>query len=627
MLVLLGLVLFWAILTGGADALLAHRVGYTSTSIAIRFAAASGLFATAVCLLPCLGALGVGRLAARRKSAPRRRTVALIGVQVTAVLVPLTLGAITSLHKSLPADVPATSALGLAMTAGLVVGALLLGSSAWWLAVRVGPSSFGALAAAGYVLLAVVLSILGFGGPHQSSAGTKRPNLLIITIDSLRRDTFDEYVLKHASPVFRRFVSEGRRYQNAHTAFTQSLAAHASMFTGLYPGEHGAVTTRAANGDLVGSPLRRDARTLAEVLGAKGYETAAILTNPWLGPPFGLERGFQTFVNDATVLSVGSFDLDLAARSSFLGPYLRYADRFLFRKTHVNSRLFLGWLRSRDRSRPFFAFLHYLDMHPPNVVEASYAERFCSGPYARMDGRQIQRDIWDGRISRDEMPAVKAQVRALYMAALARMDDFMSPVLEELTQRGWLDDTLVILLADHGENLYEKANSYEKEHVYNTSSNIPFVMRVPGEARGSESDGLVSLVDVPATLYAYCRVEAPGRLEGMSLLQGNPRSADPDGWVYVAGLDGKGAAHARAVLFADGYKYIRDGAAREELYDLRTDPREMHPLLGTGPALSAYRSRFDDIVSRIDAEPGRAVDTESLSRETVEQLKALGYVH
>jgi arylsulfatase A-like enzyme len=627
MLVLLGLVLFWAILTGGADALLAHRVDYASTSLAIRFAAASGLLATAVCLLPCLAAFGVGRLAARRRDAPGRRTAALVGVQVTAVLVPLTLGAITYLHKSLPEDVPVTSALGLALTAGLVVGALLLGVAAGWLAVRVASSGFGLLAAAGYVLLAVVLAILVFGGPRPASPVTERPNLLIITIDSLRRDTFDEYVLKHASPVFRRFVTDGRRYQNAHTAFTQSLAAHASMFTGLYPGQHGAVTTRMANGNLVGSPLRRDAHTLAEVLGGRGYETVAILTNPWLGRPFGLERGFQTFVNDSTVSSVGSFDLDLAARSSFLGPYLRYADRFLFRKSHVNSRLFLGWLRSRDRSRPFFAFLHYLDMHPPNVVEPSYAERFCSGPYARMDGRQIQRDIWDGRFSREELPAVKAQIGALYMAALARMDDFLSPVLAELTQRGWLDDTLVILLADHGENLYEKANSYEKEHVYNTSSNIPFVMRVPGETRGSGSDGLVSLVDVPATLYAYSHVEPPGRLQGMSLLQGSPRSADPNGWVYVAGLDGKGAVHAQAVLFADGYKYIRDGAAREELYDLRTDPHELSPLPDTGPALSVYRSRFEDIVTRVGGGPGRAVDIESLSRETVEQLKALGYVH
>jgi arylsulfatase A-like enzyme len=627
MLVVLGLMLFWAILAGSADALLAHRVDYAAASLAIRFAAASGLVAAAACLLPCLAAFGVGRLAARRTSAPRRRTVALIGVQVTALLAPLTLSALAHLHKSLPAEVPATSTQGLAMTAGFVAGALLLGVSAWWLAARVGLSRFGVLAAAGYVLLAVVLAIVGFGDTNPTSRGAERPNLLIITIDSLRRDTFDEYLEKHASPVFRRFMSEGRRYQDAHTTFTQSLAAHASMFTGLYPGEHGAVTTRAANGNLIGSPLRGDARTLAEVLGEGGYETVAILTNPWLGPPFGLDRGFQTFVNDATVRSVGSFGWDLAARSSFLGPYLRYADRFFFEKTHVNSRLFLDWLRSRNRSRPFFAFLHYLDMHPPNVVERSYAERFCDGPYAQLDGRQIQRGVWDGRFSRDEMPAVKAQVRALYMAALARMDDSLSPVLGELMEKGWLDNTLVMVLADHGENLYEKANSYEKEHVYNTSSNIPFVMRVPGEARATEFDGLVSLVDVSATLYAYSGVSAPGRLQGMSLLQGTPRRGDPSGWVYVAGLDGRGPGHARAVLFADGHKYIRDAAAREELYDLRTDPRELHPLSGAGPNLSAYRSRFDDIVAGIDARPGRAVDIESLSRETVEQLKALGYVH
>ncbi len=207
------------------------------------------------------------------------------------------------------------------------------------------------------------------------------------------------------------------------------------------------------------------------------------------------------------------------------------------------------------------------------------------------------------------------------------MDDSLSPVLKELVDAGWLNNTLVVLVSDHGENLYEKVNTYEKEHVYETSSHIPLVLRVPGETQGSEWHGLVSLVDIAATLYAYSSVRPPGHISGVSLLSETSRSADTTDWIYVEGLDGRSRGYARAVLFADGGKYIRDGAGREELYDLRADPRELHNLSGVGSALSAYRSRFEQIVANMDERRSRAFGVEDLPKETVEQLKALGYVH
>jgi arylsulfatase A-like enzyme len=538
----------------------------------------------------------------------------------------LTLVALVYLHQSLPENMPVVSTAGLALSASLLPLAFGLSLALSRLAVWMTSGSFGGLAAAGYGLATAALLIVGLSNEKPEAPATGRPNLLIITIDSLRQDTFDEYVEKHASPVFGRFVRQGRRYRNAHTTFSHSLAAHASMFTGLYPHEHGAMTFREANGSLIGSPLKPEARPLAEVLSKNGYETIAVLTNPWLGPPFGLERGFQTYINDATPRALGSFNLHLAATASVFGPYLRYASRFGFTETHVNSTFFLDWIRSRDRSRPFFAFLHYLDMHPPNVLERPYIERFCQGPYAGLDGRQIQVAVWKGEFSESAMPAVRAHIRSLYMASLARMDDYLSPVLKELMEGGWLDSTLVVLVSDHGENLYEKINTYEKEHVYETSSHIPLVLRVPGETRGSEWNGLVSLVDIAATLYGQSRVSPGGHIQGINLLSGAPRSAAANDWIYVAGMDGKNHSYARAVLFADGHKYIQGAAGREELYDLRSDPRELHDLAGAGSTLSAYRSQFEQIVAGMDHGPNRALGLEALPKETVEQLKALGYV-
>jgi arylsulfatase A-like enzyme len=625
MLVVAGLALFWGILLGAADALFVRHLHYATSSIAIVQAAASGLFTAAACGPPSLAAWGLGSLAARGTPAVRRRTVVLTVVQATAVCAPLVLIALVQLHKSLPESIPVVSKAGLALSAALVPPLFALGLALSWLAVRAISGIFGRLATAGYGLLAAALLIVGVGTPSATSPRSGRPNLLIITIDSLRRDTFDEYVERYASPVFRRFARDGRRYQNAHTTFSHSLPAHASMFTGLYPQANGATVFREANGSLIGSPLKPEARTLAEVLGENGYETIAILTNPWLGPPFGLERGFQTHVNDATTGAVGSFNLDLAATSSLFGPYLRYANRVFFDNAHVNSRLFLHWLRSRDRSRPFFAFLHYLDMHPPNVVERPYVERFCHGPYSKLDGRQIQIAVWSGRFSGDEMPGVREQVRNLYMAALARMDDFLSPVLKELEGAGWLDNTLVALVSDHGENLYEKVNSYEKEHVYHTSADIPLVLRVPGGAPGFDSR-LASLIDISATFYAFSGVSAPAHIQGISLLPGAPRREGANDWVYVEGLDGGGHGHARAVLFADGHKYIRGATGREEVYDLRADPGEMHDLSAAGRISTAYRHSFEQIAASMDDGRNRAFGVEDLPKATVEQLKALGYV-
>jgi len=185
----------------------------------------------------------------------------------------------------------------------------------------------------------------------------------------------------------------------------------------------------------------------------------------------------------------------------------------------------------------------------------------------------------------------------------------------------------VILVADHGENLYEKANSYGKSHVYHTSSEIPFVLRVPGERVGSASDALVSLVDIAATAYAFTGVNSRDPVRGVNLLSETRRPGSSDDWIYVQGWDAANDGYARAILFADGRKWIRDGAGHEELYDLRSDPGELHDVASTEEARAElYRARFDQILAGMKNADSQPLGVKELPPEVVERLKAMGYL-
>lgn len=617
-----GLVMFWAALGGGLDWWLVRDTGYARPMLALRYLAASSLIWIGLCLPLCLALGGIVRRFSRRGE--EGRAVALVAAQAAAILVPWTLVALRYVHKSLPRTIPVSSLQGILVTVGIVALAAAVGLAAVLLLRRRGSLSGGRrLATAGWAMLALSLALC-VQLPARARE-LERPNLLLISIDSLRADVFEEYVERHASPVLRRFVAGGRRYHNAHTTFSHSLPSHASMFTGLYPPTHGAVVARGT-GFAVGSPLDGKVATAASRLTSQGYETIAILANAWIGAPFGLEAGFETYVNYGLARRVGHFDLGLALNASVLAPYLRYVDARFVRTVHPNSRIFLRWLETRDSSRPFFAFLHYIEMHTPNNPPPEYRERFVSGRFAGLSGTQVLYKMEDEEFRPSDMRDVQLHLHDLHMAALARMDDFLQPVLEELMDGGWLDDTIVFLVSDHGENLYEKAGTYGKSHVYHTSSRVPFVLRVPGESEGSERSELVSLVDVAATLQAAGGLDGLDRLQGVDLLSDGPHRGAGD-WIYVEGWDVPHEGEAKAVLFGSGYKWIRDGAAGGELYDLASDPGELRDLSGAGgPLATAHRERFDEIVQKLGDAPSDRLNLDQVPEDTKQQLRALGYL-
>jgi len=409
-------------------------------------------------------------------------------------------------------------------------------------------------------------------------AAVTTPSVLLITLDTVRADHIGCYGYSRIeTPAIDRLASDGVRFENAYTLVPITLPSHAVILTGTYPMFSGVR-------DFTSPPLPANVPTLAEMLRHHGYHTAAFVSSFVLNSMWGLNRGFEVYDDDMAI------DLNHT--------------RFLFllaRRGDYTTDRFLTWL-DRNGNKPFFAWLHLYDAHSPYRSPDPYHSHYSGRPY-------------DGAIAFDD-----AQV---------------GRVMSRLRALNLYDDTLVVLLSDHGESLGEHGEAEHGFFVYNATIHIPLVLKLPKQAsRALAVSQPVSSLDVASTIAQVCRVPAAesGSLQGRSLL----------GTTISGGLSGPKPGPSQAVyaesfyplhsfgwhplraLVTDGLKYI--DAPRPELYDLQRDPGErLNIVAGNSATAAALR---DDLtaVGRRFAAPERNSPAPTLDAETLEKLKSLGYV-
>jgi arylsulfatase A-like enzyme len=432
----------------------------------------------------------------------------------------------------------------------------------------------------------------------------------------------------HASERLKRLVTYGCRYPDAYTTFSHSLPSHASLFTGRYPYENGALLSVAADGSDIGASLRPDCETLAEVLGRNGYESVAILHNPWLGPPFGLEAGYQTFVNIKKAERIGSFIPALATNVFTLGKYLDYVrSEFIRPDEHPHVRLFRSWFKSRDGSRPFLLFLHFIDLHWPNDPPLRYREMFCKGEFADALGSQLDAKIKKNEFSDDQMLAVRRQLRALNLAGFAQMDDWLQPVFEMLDGERVLDDALVVFTSDHGDNLHENPQGYGHSHVYQAVIKVPLILWAPGRRSLAEHPGLVSLIDIAPTAYGFAKVTPPGELPGIDLLAEKGEIVAPQRPIFASGVDMTRNGEYVFAGLKDSFKCVGTRASVMKLYDLSADPAEEHDLADEMPDLAKNMGAALEGYISLTLEANREVmNPDLISDDTAANLRKLNYL-
>jgi arylsulfatase A-like enzyme len=406
------------------------------------------------------------------------------------------------------------------------------------------------------------------------------PNVLLIILDTVRAANLSLYGYPRATtPVLSRLAATGIRYDQAISTAPWTLPAHASLLTGRWPHELSA--------DWI-VPLDGTHPTLAEYFGSRGYVTGGFVANVgYCSWEFGLDRGFTRYrdypLNLPTIVlssSIGrQLDRNLRLRN------LVKSDQHLVRVAapHINGQ-FLDWLDDRGE-RPFFAMLNFYDAHGPYLPPAPFDRKFS--PAGRdADLSPLHRYL--SRPRRTLLPeAVVQREIDQYDGALAFLDQELGKLMDALGSRGLLENTIVLLTSDHGEEFGEHGIYDHGNTLYRPSVHVPLLIVQPGAIPGPKViTQPVSLRNVPRTLALLATGES-GPFPGHSLV-GPWQDSLPSGDNPVMAEVRKGLRTpewhpvTRGDMYSvvmDSMRLIHNGDGSEELYRFYDDPWERNKLV------------------------------------------------
>ena len=440
-------------------------------------------------------------------------------------------------------------------------------------------------------------------GSAETPAGPRARNLVLISVDTLRPDHLGCYGHRRAtSPTIDALAARGARFTDVTAAAPWTLPSHATMLTGLYPSRHGVKSHETR--------LAAETTTLAEEFQAAGYQTYAVVNSHNLGAPqFQLAQGFQRWQYVTETFE----DKEKRLRTGNLGPVVVDEAR--------------EFLSARDATKPFFLFLHFYDVHSDWTPKQEYRDAFV-GPYdGKLDGgtQQLQ-----GVRNRGEQLSERDLVflRELYDAEIRTFDDVLAGFLAWLGEQGLVDETLIVLTSDHGEEFQEHGSVLHGRTQYQELLAIPWILAGPGVPAGLVLDTPVHGVDLAPTLRALLGVAPRAAMDGIDvspLFAG--RALEPR--LFFAEADqnnkvpGQQEVDRKVMVRRGAAKLIEDRVqGRFELYDLATDPRETRELSAARPAdteeLRAALERF-----RAGARAGQPIVAPS--DEEQRRLDAMGY--
>jgi arylsulfatase A-like enzyme len=457
------------------------------------------------------------------------------------------------------------------------------------------------------------------------------PNVLLIVLDTVRADRMSVYgYSRPTTPALEQLARRAVLFAEARATAPWTLASHASMFSGRLPHELG-VEWRTA--------LRNNFPTLAEYLGSRGYATAGFAANiGYCSYDTGLNRGFTHYEDywadsehfrplRTAVLFQGAWDaLVYLARLRGDGRF-QAALEFLvapYRKDAATiNRQFTQWLSHRQGPhRPFFAFLNYYDAHAPYLPPQGTPFRFGPGPRTLGDFHLLI-GLWETIDKSQLVPHYRQLVHDSYDNCLSYLDGQLGELFETLQSRGVLDNTVVIVTSDHGEELGEHGLFEHGESLYRPEIRVPLLFFLPG--RGQSSVVVrepVSLRDLPATIVDLNGLVAESPFPGQSLARwwsespAGTASRVADGGGVISELaapnptnpsQGRSPATRGPLISVvdDAYVYIRNQRdGREQLFHGLDDPGELVNLAKMEP-MQPRLKRFRERLAQISARPAQ----------------------
>ena len=439
--------------------------------------------------------------------------------------------------------------------------------------------------------------------------------IVLVTLDTLRADHLGAYGYpRDTSPFFDELAAGGVLFERAYAATSVTSPSHASIFTSLYPIQHGVRRN--------GEKLHEKFVTLAELLRQRGFATAGFVSTDTHFEKTKLDRGFTAF--DEPRLPPGQ----------------------VYRSATGTVNAALRWLEDDAGEGPFFLFVHLFDAHLPRRAPAEH--RAAVAPGSPEEKRDLVRYLVDvqrvdlGAFHKGSAGVVK--VHTDYGAEIHYADAELRRLYDRMTELGLAAGTLWVVTADHGEGLGNHGYRHHGRHIYDEQVRVPllFYAGQPPLASRRVSD-VVEQVDIMPTLAAFAGIDASalaslGPLQGRSLLpllEGragiDPRAA------FVQRRSYTNSDRAFTLAAADfelgskygwigpRWKYIHRTIGADELYDLAGDPYETRNLVQSH-AGEAERLKAALLERVRTLRSGGEPTAEPVDRETLEKLKALGYV-
>jgi arylsulfatase A-like enzyme len=468
------------------------------------------------------------------------------------------------------------------------------------------------------------------------ASGGKPRGVILIQADTLRRDHLEMYgYQRETAPALRRLASEGVLFNNYTVQATWTKVSTPSLMTSLYPSSHGVTDFH--------HHLPASANTLAESYRAAGYATVSYASVLFTGQFSNLHQGFEELHEDGSISTPGS------SKTS-----REYVDRLQ------------TWLE-RHRDVPFFAFLHVFDPHDPYEPYRPYDSLWADPARKEEHERQakeVRKFIKDplrqlfGMPSRDELieagfdpAAYVAHDRDWYDGSIRAMDVEIGRLVQTLRRLGLDDDTLIVLLSDHGEEFHEHGRMFHGQSVYGELTQVPLFMRWPaGLPGGRVVEEVVESLDVMPTLLELSGLPAPEGVQGQTLTPLFAASADGNGG--SSGWRRRPAITEKALTSPDGafappphdtesyaitdgqWKLVHNtqrprGGPEFELYDFVKDPLNKTDVAAEHPDVVARLARILEGWRQMATAARLKPDAEgmkNLSPEQLQRLRSLGYI-
>jgi arylsulfatase A-like enzyme/Flp pilus assembly protein TadD len=409
--------------------------------------------------------------------------------------------------------------------------------------------------------------------PALAAAATDPPNVILITLDTVRADRMGFLGSKLGlTPQLDALASQGVVFEHAYSQAPITPVSHATMLTGTFPQYHGIRN--------FGDRLPPSVPFLPEILHAQGYHTGAFVGSIILDPKNGFASGFER-----------GFDVYNAGFHRQKTGERREAS--MQRRGEVTLGYALEWL-GQQQGGPFFLWFHLWDAHDPYNPPEPFRSRFPKAPYN---------------------------------GGIAYVDATVGKLLDYLRKQGLYDNTLIAVAADHGESLGDHGELTHSIFLYDATIHVPLLLKLPGNRFvGQRVSSAASLVDLAPTVLEALGQTPPPAMQGRSFLPliGNPHPGNRPSFATGDHSERSFGWSALVSVRVGSKLYVR--APSPELYDLASDPgakTNLYP--GNHAAAVRFAIQVDNFVKRMSTGAPQALQ-DGLDEKSREKLSALGYV-